>query len=65
VEVTETVAVFKQQLSFMMQLIGFVKSFTRSRTVDQMVQAARSGRQNIAEGSPRSWQLPHRQSFAL
>jgi len=35
----------------MMQLIGFVKSFTRSRTVYQMVQAARSGRQNIAEGS--------------
>ena len=27
---------------------------TRSRTVDQMVQAARSGRQNIAEGSRRA-----------
>jgi len=33
--------------------VGFCERFLdkRSRTVDQMVQAARSGRQNIAEGS--------------
>src|SRR5687768_9980437 len=33
--------------------VAFCRRFvdTRSRTVDQMVQAARSGRQNIAEGS--------------
>ena len=33
--------------------VWFCEKFldSRSRTVDQMVQAARSGRQNIAEGS--------------
>src|SRR5687768_7923719 len=33
--------------------VAFCRRFldTRSRTIDQMVQAARSGRQNIAEGS--------------
>jgi hypothetical protein len=34
----------------------FVNS--RSRTVDQMVQAARSGRQNIAEGSRAALRRP-------
>ena len=29
----------------------------RSRTIDQMVQAARSGRQNIAEGSQKKTEL--------